>query len=302
MIQVCCDKLLAFHLLLISFHLMSVVKCGSNEILTLTANERGKVEIQCPYESRYEENVKYLCKGECKILNKDIPVSSGSTANDKRFSLIDNSTTHIFTVTITDLRPEDEHTYWCGVKTGFGHFDDNTKILLKIKQDGAGSFNSITTPKPLKIYINTNQPACAHFTVTTVTSSSSHSYAELPTMKSDLIAITTLSITVTLLVFGLSLFVCRLKRVKNVLVISGDEGLCATKNDSELCTYSSCVYTSGNLPTNSSKIESFVCVMAHLPTNPSEMNHLHHCSAAQLNQSVNLVLKNERYYNYIFVN
>ncbi|XP_016112663.1 polymeric immunoglobulin receptor-like [Sinocyclocheilus grahami] len=130
MIQICDDKLLIFHLLL----LVSVWACETSEILTFTAHERGNVEIQCPYESGYEEQKKYLCRGECPIvIIKDKPVESESAAKDKRFSLTDNKTARIFTVTITDLRTEDQGKYWCGVKTGFGSYDYKREIYLEIK-------------------------------------------------------------------------------------------------------------------------------------------------------------------------
>ncbi|RXN34760.1 polymeric immunoglobulin receptor-like protein [Labeo rohita] len=129
MIQLSDDKLLIFNLLL----LMSVLACEMKEILTFTAHERGKVEIRCPYKSDYKEHKKYLCRGKCQILNKDKPVESESEAEDDRFSLIDDKSAHIFTVTITDLRTEDQGKYWCGVKTGWLKFDDFTQIHLEIK-------------------------------------------------------------------------------------------------------------------------------------------------------------------------
>ncbi|XP_067296715.1 polymeric immunoglobulin receptor isoform X3 [Pseudorasbora parva] len=127
MIPICDHKLLIFNLLL-----MSVV-AWETEILTFTAHERGKVEIRCPYETGYETNEKYLCRGKCSLLNKDIPVDSGSGAKDKRFSLTDDRRTHIFTVTITDLRTDDEGQYLCVVKTGLGRFDDYREIRLEVK-------------------------------------------------------------------------------------------------------------------------------------------------------------------------
>uniref|UniRef100_A0A672MDS6 Immunoglobulin V-set domain-containing protein n=1 Tax=Sinocyclocheilus grahami TaxID=75366 RepID=A0A672MDS6_SINGR len=132
MIQICDDKLLIFHLLLLVSG--EIWACETSEILTFTAHERGNVEIQCPYESGYEEQKKYLCRGECPIvIIKDKPVESESAAKDKRFSLTDNKTARIFTVTITDLRTEDQGKYWCGVKTGFGSYDYKREIYLEIK-------------------------------------------------------------------------------------------------------------------------------------------------------------------------
>uniref|UniRef100_A0A9J8CUJ1 Si:ch211-114l13.12 n=1 Tax=Cyprinus carpio carpio TaxID=630221 RepID=A0A9J8CUJ1_CYPCA len=128
MIQICDDKLI-FQLLL----LVSVVACETKEILTFTAHERGRVEIQCPYESRYEAHEKYLCRGGCPRLYKDKVVESGSSARGERFSLTDNKTAHIFTVTISDLRTEDQGQYWCGVETGLRKWDVFTEIHLEIK-------------------------------------------------------------------------------------------------------------------------------------------------------------------------
>ncbi|XP_042624001.1 CMRF35-like molecule 5 [Cyprinus carpio] len=129
MIQICDDKLFIFQLLL----LVSFVACETKEILTFTAHEGGTVEINCPYESRYEAHEKYLCRGECPRMIKDKVVESGSAARGERFSLTDNKTAHIFTVTISDLRTEDQGQYWCGVKIGLGLLDDFTEIHLEIK-------------------------------------------------------------------------------------------------------------------------------------------------------------------------
>uniref|UniRef100_A0A672M569 Immunoglobulin V-set domain-containing protein n=1 Tax=Sinocyclocheilus grahami TaxID=75366 RepID=A0A672M569_SINGR len=119
--------------LFLSLYIFLVAVCETNEILTFTAHERGTVEIQCSYKSTDEEHEKYLGRGKCPRLKKDKVVESGSAAQDKRFSLTDDKTAHIFTVTITDLRTEDQDQYWCGVKRGLGIFDDFTEIHLEIK-------------------------------------------------------------------------------------------------------------------------------------------------------------------------
>ncbi len=64
---------------------------------------------------------------------KDKVIESGSAAKDKRFSLTDNKSAKIFTITITDLRTEDQGQYWCGVITGLGRSDHYTEIYLEIK-------------------------------------------------------------------------------------------------------------------------------------------------------------------------
>ncbi len=122
-----------FALSCVSLHVFIVLACETSEILTFTAHERGKVEIRCPYESRYKEVKKYLCRGQCPVMLKDKLVESESAAQDKRFSLNDNKAAHIFTVTITDLRTEDQGQYWCGIKTGLFQFDYNREIYLEIK-------------------------------------------------------------------------------------------------------------------------------------------------------------------------
>ncbi|XP_067258899.1 B-cell receptor CD22-like [Chanodichthys erythropterus] len=83
---------------------------------TVTGHRGERVEIRCSYEHGYESNVKYFCKGECSFGNRNFMVKSGSAAQDERFSLTDDKKNRVFTVTITDLRTEDEGQYWCGVE------------------------------------------------------------------------------------------------------------------------------------------------------------------------------------------
>ncbi|KTF85856.1 hypothetical protein cypCar_00043181 [Cyprinus carpio] len=98
----------------------------------VTGHTGERADIRCTYESGYESNPKYLCKGACNFGNKVIVVKSGSPAEDQRFSLSDNTTARVFTITITELRPADEGQYWCGVKrTGT---DVYSEILLLVKQ------------------------------------------------------------------------------------------------------------------------------------------------------------------------
>uniref|UniRef100_A0A8C1NZ15 Immunoglobulin domain-containing protein n=1 Tax=Cyprinus carpio TaxID=7962 RepID=A0A8C1NZ15_CYPCA len=114
--------------------------------VTVTGYRGERFDIRCPYQSGYESNPKYLCKGACNIVNTVIMVKSGSPAKDQRFSLSDNRTARVFTVTITDLRLADEGQYWCGVERSLSA-DVYSEIMLLVKQ-AEPSFFSTTETNP----------------------------------------------------------------------------------------------------------------------------------------------------------
>ncbi len=101
---------------------------------TVTGHRGDKVDIRCRYEAGYELNSKYFCKGECTFVNRNIMVESGSPAKDERFSLTDDKTARVFTVSITDLRTEDEGRYWCAVERTLPFKDVYSEIMLLVKQ------------------------------------------------------------------------------------------------------------------------------------------------------------------------
>ncbi len=75
---------------------------------------------------------KNFYKGKSKYGNAKIMIESGSSAEDERFSLTDNTTARVFTVSITDLRSEDEGQYWCAVERTLTT-DVYSEILLLVK-------------------------------------------------------------------------------------------------------------------------------------------------------------------------
>ncbi|XDV16475.1 hypothetical protein PO909_016171 [Leuciscus waleckii] len=116
--------------LLLFSSICTAVVVGASQTITGYRGER--VDIRCSYESGYESYSKYFCKGDCLIIGfKNIMVKSGSPAKDERFSLTDDTTARVFTVTITDLRTEDEGQYWCAVEKTFT--DDYSEIVLLVK-------------------------------------------------------------------------------------------------------------------------------------------------------------------------
>ncbi|XDV16508.1 hypothetical protein PO909_016191 [Leuciscus waleckii] len=119
--------------LLLFSSICTAVVVGASQTITGYRGER--VEIRCSYESGYESYSKYFCKGECPIIGfRNIMVKSGSPAKDERFSLTDDTTARVFTVTITDLRIEDEGQYWCVVDRAYTT-DVYSEIVLLVKMD-----------------------------------------------------------------------------------------------------------------------------------------------------------------------
>ncbi|XP_031662910.1 CMRF35-like molecule 1 [Oncorhynchus kisutch] len=86
---------------------------GSEEV---TGYEERSVSIHCMYNEKNEDNEKYFCKAntlsKCLV---DVKVTTTKSQNG-RFSLFDNKTDRVFTVTITRLTQEDAGRYLCGVQ------------------------------------------------------------------------------------------------------------------------------------------------------------------------------------------
>ncbi|CAM4448842.1 unnamed protein product [Leuciscus chuanchicus] len=133
--------------LLLFSSICTAVVVGVSQTISGYRGER--VDIRCSYKSGYESYSKYFCKGECPIIGyRNIMVESGSPAKDERFSLTDDTTARVFTVTITDLRTEDEGQYWCAVsRTGP---DVYSEIMLLVKLD-----NKTTKVSAISSFTNT---------------------------------------------------------------------------------------------------------------------------------------------------
>ena len=105
------------------------------------------MSIKCPYDIKYTNDLKYLCKTEgvaCKdrvrtgIKDKWFNNSDNPNKDKKRFSLYDSTTGGVFTVSITNLTKEDAGIYWCGVHVSFQEnsplsVDNITEVILNVK-------------------------------------------------------------------------------------------------------------------------------------------------------------------------
>ncbi|XP_046694040.1 CMRF35-like molecule 3 isoform X4 [Silurus meridionalis] len=111
-----------------------LIIAGSDAVTTITGYRGRSFQIKCPYDPGYETYKKYICRGKCTAW-EHVWVKSGSPAKDTRFSLYDDTTAKIFTITITDLRAQDEGTYWCGIERAWPTTDIYTKLRLLVKLD-----------------------------------------------------------------------------------------------------------------------------------------------------------------------
>uniref|UniRef100_A0A3B3X2C7 Ig-like domain-containing protein n=1 Tax=Poecilia mexicana TaxID=48701 RepID=A0A3B3X2C7_9TELE len=92
--------------------------------------EGGDVNVSCPYDWGFEGHQKYLCNDGCRYADVLITTSQGSSG---KYSIHDDKTARIFTVTISDLRLDDAGKYWCGV-TRIGR-DISIERELEVKPD-----------------------------------------------------------------------------------------------------------------------------------------------------------------------
>ncbi|KAG7512711.1 polymeric immunoglobulin receptor-like [Solea senegalensis] len=91
---------------------------GIYSISKVSVKAGDSITIPCPYQSRYTNRVKYLCKGyfweSCSFAVKtNKPDRSG------KFSISDDKNEGIFTVTIKSLTATDTD-YWCNVEINHG--------------------------------------------------------------------------------------------------------------------------------------------------------------------------------------
>ncbi|KAF6298224.1 CD300 molecule like family member b [Rhinolophus ferrumequinum] len=83
---------------------------------SVRGREQGSLTVQCRYDPKWKNYVKWWCKGavwsSCQILVK----TTGSEWKKDRVSIRDNQRDHFITVTMKELRRDDQDIYWCGIQ------------------------------------------------------------------------------------------------------------------------------------------------------------------------------------------
>ncbi len=97
----------------------------------MTGYSGGGVIITCKHDEGYTAYIKYFCRGQWSGCTDQIKTEEKNKWVDSgRFSLYDDTTAAVFTVTFRDLSERDSDTYWCGTeRTGK---DLYTEVNLKV--------------------------------------------------------------------------------------------------------------------------------------------------------------------------
>ncbi|XP_068448348.1 polymeric immunoglobulin receptor-like [Clinocottus analis] len=95
--------------------------------------EESSVSISCPYESGYQNNLKYICRGNQPPTCLEKAVITSDNKQTGQFSLTDDELSRKFTVTITGLTRNNTGSYLCGVR-GHTGLDVFSAFELEVKE------------------------------------------------------------------------------------------------------------------------------------------------------------------------
>ncbi|XP_065815860.1 uncharacterized protein [Labrus bergylta] len=113
---------------LLGFH------CEIITVSKVSVKARGSISIPCLYEPPYRNHVKYLCRGHSWLLCSN-EVKTNQTEATWKYSISDDTSQRIFTVTINDLEDyTDDTCYWCAVQLKRKK-DDGKRFQLSITKD-----------------------------------------------------------------------------------------------------------------------------------------------------------------------
>ncbi|XP_047434652.1 polymeric immunoglobulin receptor-like isoform X2 [Mugil cephalus] len=103
-----------------------------NNVDKIQSNERDSVSIICPYELKYQNNLKFICRGNQPSTCLQQAVITSDSKQNGRFTLTEDKESRRFTVNINKLTLEDSGWYLCGVHRNTG-LDVFSAVELEVK-------------------------------------------------------------------------------------------------------------------------------------------------------------------------
>uniref|UniRef100_A0A8C9WUW1 Immunoglobulin domain-containing protein n=1 Tax=Sander lucioperca TaxID=283035 RepID=A0A8C9WUW1_SANLU len=94
--------------------------------------EESSVSFSCPYESEYQNSLKYICRGNQPSVCLQHALISSDNKQKGQFTLTDDMASRKFTVTITSLTQNNSGSYLCGVHGNTG-LDVFSAFELEVK-------------------------------------------------------------------------------------------------------------------------------------------------------------------------
>ncbi|XP_049900607.1 polymeric immunoglobulin receptor-like [Epinephelus moara] len=95
--------------------------------------EESSVSISCLHESKYQNNLKYVCRGNQTSTCLESAVITSDNKQNGQFRLTDDMMSEKFTVTITKLTQKNSGSYLCGVRVNRG-LDVFSAFELEVKE------------------------------------------------------------------------------------------------------------------------------------------------------------------------
>ncbi|CAI5679558.1 unnamed protein product [Oreochromis niloticus] len=113
---------------------LKLVRDSCCDTVTKVQSYEGHSEsVSCPYESQYQNNLKYICRGNRPSTCLQQALITSDTKQNGRFRLNDDKVLGTFTVTINNLTQSDSASYLCGVQRN-SDLDVFSAVELEVKE------------------------------------------------------------------------------------------------------------------------------------------------------------------------
>ncbi|XP_005735711.1 polymeric immunoglobulin receptor-like [Pundamilia nyererei] len=113
---------------------LELVRDNCCDTVTKVQSYEGYSEsVSCPYESQYQNSLKYICRGTRPSTCLQQALITSDTKSNGRFTLDDDKVSGTFTVTINNLTQNDSGSYLCGVHRN-SELDIFTYVELEVQE------------------------------------------------------------------------------------------------------------------------------------------------------------------------